>query len=221
MAENGQKQQAAIYCRVSTTKENQTSSLERQEKELVELARTNGIDVHTVFKEQASGYSLERDCLLALLDLCKEGVISCLLITDDTRLGRGKTKIALLYQLKKYGVTIYTAHHQGELVLSEADEMVLEIVGIVEEYQRKLHNLKIKRGMRTAVASGYRPEQNLSKKRGGGRYELDLPVEEIVRLRDRGLTFYEIALTLKGMGVDCSKATVHRRYQNYIKEKNA
>ncbi len=53
--------------------------------------------------------------------------------------------------------------------LSEADEMVFEIVAIVEEYQRKLHNLKIKRGMKAAVKNGYRPERNLSGSGAGGR----------------------------------------------------
>ena len=39
--------------------------------------------------------------------------------------------------------------------------MVLKIVAMVEEYQRKLHNIKIKRGMKRAVENGYKPEKNL------------------------------------------------------------
>ena len=57
--------------------------------------------------------------------------------------------------------------------------MVLEIVGIVEEYQRKIHNLKIKRGMKKAVENGYRPEKNLKNQHEGtGR-------ERIVSVFDR------------------------------------
>ena len=33
-----------------------------------------------------------------------------------------------------------------------------------------------------------------------------------------GLTFQDISLTLKGLGYDVSRATVHRRYQEYIND---
>lgn len=94
--------------------------------------------------------------------------------------------------------------------------MVLEIISIVEEYQRKIHNLKIKRGMQRAVQNGYRPENNLRNIGGhAGRDRKDVPIEDIVRLRQNGLTFTEIAATLRSFGYDVSKATVHRRYKEY------
>ncbi|KYC87298.1 hypothetical protein B4096_3210 [Heyndrickxia coagulans] len=97
--------------------------------------------------------------------------------------------------------------------------MVLKIVSMVEEYQRKLHNLKIKRGMERAVKNGYRPEKNLKGKRNpDGRERKEVPVEEIIRLRDNGLTFQEIAATMRGFGYQVSKATVHRRYREYMEE---
>ncbi|MGA9226650.1 MAG: recombinase family protein, partial [Mesobacillus sp.] len=42
------------------------------------------------------------------------------------------------------------------------------------------------------------------------------PIEEIVKLRNNGLTFAEIAATLRGFGFNVSKATVNRRYLEYI-----
>lgn len=95
--------------------------------------------------------------------------------------------------------------------------MVLSIVGMVEEYQRKLHNIKIRRGMQRAVDNGYRPEKNLSNQgANGGRERIEVPIEEIVRLRKNELTFAEIAATLRGFGYNISKATVHRRYKEHI-----
>ncbi len=90
---------------------------------------------------------------------------------------------------------------------------------MVEEHQRKLHNLKIKRGMKRAVKLGYKPEKNL-KNRGNieGRERKEVPVDEIIRLRNNGLTFEEIAATMRGFGHDVSKATVHRRYQEDMKD---
>ncbi|MDP4157935.1 MAG: recombinase family protein [Bacillota bacterium] len=207
---------AVIYCRVSTTKETQETSLERQELELVQLAKQNQLEIVKIIKEKASGYELDRDGILELLDMVKEHSVQVVLITDDTRLGRGNAKIALLHCILREKAKLYTITDNGELQLSESDSMVLKIVGIVEEYQRKLHNIKIKRGMKRAVSNGYKPERNL-KNLGdsSGRDKIEVPIEEIVRLRRNDLTFAEIAATLRGFGYQVSKATVHRRFQEY------
>jgi DNA invertase Pin-like site-specific DNA recombinase len=207
---------AVIYCRVSTNKESQESSLKRQEEELVKLAEKEGYKIVSVIKEQASGYDLERDGILEVLQLIKDIRIDLLLIQDETRLGRGHAKIALLHCIRKENVIIYSISHQGELQLSETDEMVLQIVGIVEEYQRRLHNAKIKRGMNRAIQNGYNPQKNL-RNLGltAGREKKEVPIDEIVRLRKNKLTFAEIAATLRGFGYPVSKATVHRRYLEY------
>lgn len=208
---------AIIYCRVSTNKETQETSLIRQEEELLQLAKRYQFQVISIIKEQASGYELERDGILQLLDQVKEKAIQAVLIQDETRLGRGNAKIALLHCILKEGVKLFCISHNGELQLSESDSMVLKIVGMVEEYQRKLHNIKIKRGMKRAVSQGYKPEKNLKKlDEHSGREKIDLPIQEIVRLRNNELTFSEIAATLRGFGYNVSKATVHRRYQEYL-----
>jgi DNA invertase Pin-like site-specific DNA recombinase len=207
---------AVIYCRVSTTKETQETSLERQELELVQLANQNQLEIAKVIKEQASGYELDRDGILELLDMVKDHTVQAVLITDDTRLGRGNAKIALLHCILRENAKLYTITDNGELQLSESDSMVLKIVGIVEEYQRKLHNIKIKRGMKRAVSKGYKPERNLKNLgESSGRDKIEVPIEEIVRLRRNDLTFAEIAATLRGFGYQVSKATVHRRFQEY------
>lgn len=205
---------AVIYCRVSTNKETQETSLKRQEEELIKLAGQYHFNVVSIIREQASGYDLERDGILQLLDLLKEKTVQAVLIQDETRLGRGNAKIALLHVMMKEGAKLYSISHNGELQLSESDSMVLKIVGMVEEYQRKLHNIKIKRGMKRAVAQGYKPEKNLKNLEiNSGREKIEVPIEEIVRLRKNKLTFSEIAATLRGFGYNISKATVHRRYQ--------
>ncbi len=208
---------AIIYCRVSTTKDTQETSLSRQEEELLNLAEKHDFEVVKVIREQASGYDLERDGILDLLDLIKKKDIKVVLIQDETRLGRGNAKIAILHCIFKEEVQLYSISNNGKLELSESDSMVLSIVGMVEEYQRKLHNIKIRRGMQRAVDNGYRPEKNLSNQgANGGRERIEVPIEEIVRLRKNELTFAEIAATLRGFGYNISKATVHRRYKEHI-----
>lgn len=209
---------ALIYCRVSTEKSEQESSLKRQASELQKLAKEHQLEVVDIIEEKASGYEIDREGMLAVLAQLKEEGIGTLLIQDDTRLGRGHAKIALMHQLRKQQVKVLTIREQGELSLSEADEMVLEIVSIVEEYQRKLHNSKIRRGMIEAVKNGYRPERNLKNSHGAGRHKKEVPLEEIIRLRNMELTFHDIAATLRGFGYEVSKATVHRRYLEYKKQ---
>ncbi|MBB6452825.1 DNA invertase Pin-like site-specific DNA recombinase [Salirhabdus euzebyi] len=213
---------AIIYCRVSTTKEEQSTSLRRQKDELLQLAHQHQIEVVHVIEERQSGYEIERDGIFQMLELFSERQANILLIQDETRLGRGNAKIALLHQLAKLDVTIFTISHQGEIEISDSDSMVLQIVSIVEEYQRKLHNIKIKRGMKKAISNGYRPEKNLTNlQESPGRERKKFPLNEVVRLRSSGLTFTEIAATLKGMGHNVSKATIHRRYQEHLLEIDA
>ena len=208
---------AVIYCRVSTNKETQETSLVRQEIELRSFATEKNFEIIDCIIERASGYDLEREGIFKILEYANERMFDVLLIQDETRIGRGNAKIVILHALFKYGIKIYTISHHGDLQLSDADSMVLKIVGLVEEYQRKLHNLKIKRGMDRAVKQGYRPEHNLSNLgENAGRDRKEVPLEEIVKLREKGLTFKDITATLRGFGYDLSKATVHRRYQEYM-----
>ncbi|WP_017472068.1 YneB family resolvase-like protein [Amphibacillus jilinensis] len=209
--------QAIIYCRVSTNKTTQVTSLGRQKEELIKLAKKHDIKIIDIIEETASGYEIDRDGIMTILDRCSDEKIDCVMVQDETRLGRGHTKVALYHQLAKQGVTIYSYSDQGQMHLSESDEMVLQIVSIVEEYQRKIHNIKIKRGMKKAIAKGYDPTRNLSNQHlSSGRDRKDVPIEEVVHLKQSGLTFQEIATTLKGLGYIISKATIHRRYQEYL-----
>lgn len=207
---------AVLYCRVSTEKETQETSLVRQEEELSSFAQMQGYEVEGIFTDQHSGYDIERDGLLDLLTFVKDQQIKAVFVQDETRIGRGNGRMAVLHLLQKTDTSVYTLQDKGVLNLNEMDSMLLEILALVEEYQRKLHNAKIKRGMKRAVSNGYRPEKNL-KTRGNpeGRERIDVPVEEIVRLRNAGLTYEEISSTLKGLGLEISKATVHRRYIEY------
>ena len=207
---------AVLYCRVSTTKESQETSLERQQTELMKLAKQYQFKIVDCIKEQESGYEIDRDGIFEMLGYFSNGEADCLIIQDETRLGRGNTKIALFHQLNKMNIPVYTVVDQGKLKLSDSDSMVLEIVGIVEEYQRKIHNAKIGRGMRKAVKQGYDPTNNLKNRhQAPGRQRVQFPIEEVIRLKQHDLTFEEITKTLNGMGYNISKATVHRRYQEF------
>ncbi|MEO4053307.1 recombinase family protein [Solibacillus sp. CAU 1738] len=209
-------EQAVVYARVSTEKSTQQTSLARQKEELTTYAKKMNYAIVEVFQDQQSGFDVDREGLLDMLDYMKTHKISALFVQDETRLGRGNARVAVLHLLQKQAITVFSLNEAGPIALNEMDTMLLEILAIVEEYQRKLHNAKIRRGMRRAVENGYRPEENL-KDRGNmeGRERIEVPIEEIVKLRNKGFTFAEIASTLQSVGFQVSKATVHRRYAEY------
>lgn len=209
-----------LYARVSTERKEQESSLKRQMEELRQYAKQMGWVVVCEESEQESGFELERPRLLALVEAMAEEEIAAIVVQDESRLGRGNSKIALLHQIRKLGGKVFAMDNQGELQLSEMEGMVLEILAVVEEYQRRLTNHKISRGMQRAIAEGYRPERNLKHTDQGGRKRNELPIEEIINLRRRKLTFEDIALTLRGLGYEASRATVHRRYREYIENQD-
>ncbi len=213
------RKRCVIYCRVSTEKNAQEMSLARQEEELKDLAATLEFEIADCFRDKHSGYDIEREGLLSLLDFVRDEKVEAVLIQDETRLGRGNARMAVLHLLAKTDMAVYSHNDGGPIALNEMDTMLLEILAIVEEYQRKLHNAKIRRGMRRAVKEGYRPERNL-KNRGNpeGRERIEVPISEIVALREKGLTYEEITGVLKGLGHDISKATVHRRYKEFEME---
>lgn len=207
---------AILYCRVSTNKEEQVSSLARQKYELTKLAQQYNFSIIDCIEEQASGYEVDREGVFKMLDYFSTNEANCLLIQDETRLGRGNTRIALFHQLQKLNIQIYTSINSGKLELSESDSMVLQIVGIVEEYQRVLHNAKIKRGINRAMEKGYNPRKNLKNiNKAPGRKRSEVPIDEVVRLRNNHLTFEEITEVMNGLGYNVSKATIHRRFQEY------
>jgi DNA invertase Pin-like site-specific DNA recombinase len=205
-----------LYARVSTERKEQETSLKRQIEELRQYARQNGWTIVHEVAEQESGFDLERPGMLTLLEAMSDGEISAIVIQDESRLGRGNSKIAILHQIRRLDGKVFALDNQGELQVSEMEGMVLQILAIVEEYQRRLTNHKISRGMQRAIAEGFRPEQNLKNTDQGGRKRNELPIEEIIKLRRKKLTFEEIAVTLRGLGYEASRATVHRRYREYM-----
>ncbi|GEK34463.1 YneB family resolvase-like protein [Kurthia sibirica] len=216
------KSLAVAYCRVSTEKETQDRSLERQQEELEHFAAEQGYALEEVFFDRHSGFDVDREGLLNMLDFLKQHKGSVLFIQDETRIGRGNGRIAVLHLLQKTETSIYTLNNTGIIKFSDMDSMLLEILAIVEEYQRKIHNAKIKRGMKRAVENGYRPENNIVN-RGNpeGRERIDIPIEQIVTLRQKGLTYEEITATLCTLGFKVSKATVHRRFVEYVENQQS
>jgi len=209
----------ALYARVSTQKEEQNSSIKRQIDELKQYSIKNKYSIKKIIKEKKSGFEEERLGVLSLLELFKDNKINAVLIQDSTRLGRGNAKMAIIHQIHKLNGKIITVEDNSEIGLNDLEKMILEILSVVEKYQQELTNRKIGRAMKkTIIENKYHPENNIKNRNQGGRKRKELPLDEILRLRSMGLTFKDIATTLRGLGYNTSKATVHRRYQEHMNQ---
>src|SRR5699024_12616756 len=88
---------------------------------------------------------------------------------------------------------------------------------IIEQDQSQKHNGINKRVMKKTVNIMLKTNKNLSNRdKAPGKERKSYPVEEVIRLRQKNMTFREISDTLNGLGYSVSKATVHRRYQQYL-----
>jgi DNA invertase Pin-like site-specific DNA recombinase len=211
---------AVVYARVSTAKDEQETSLQRQVEVLTNWAKEMGMEIVEVIAEQHSGFDLNRRGLYQIFSLLKEKKFQALLIQDDTRLGRGEAKLAVIHQLYRSGCRIFSFQQGKELELEAGESTVLHIIAKVEELQRKMMNQKISWGMQRAIREkGYNPAKNLKNQGQGGRERKEVPIEQIVALKQKNLTFEEIAATLKGFGYQVSRATVHRRYKEWETER--
>lgn len=65
------------------------------------LCQGAGLQYKGHFLDQHSGYDVERDGLLEMLDFIKEEKIHALFVQDETRLGRGNARMAVLHLLQK------------------------------------------------------------------------------------------------------------------------
>ncbi|MGM0549084.1 MAG: YneB family resolvase-like protein [Bacillota bacterium] len=211
-------QKAIIYTRVSTQKESQDTSLKRQKEELLSYALENELKVIKIIEEKESGFNQSRPGIIKSLNLIKKKKVEVLLIQDSSRLGRGNAKMALIHQVEKMGAEIHTLADKGAIALNDLEKMILEILGVVESYQQELRNQNISRAMKNKIAAGeFNPANNLKNIDQGGRNRKEIPIKEIIRLKKLDLTFKDIAATLRGLGYNVSKSTVHRRYQEYKK----
>ena len=71
---------AIIYCRVSTEKEAQETSIKRQQEELQLFANKYNFEIINIIEEKQSGYEIEREGIFEMLEEFQSGKANTLLI---------------------------------------------------------------------------------------------------------------------------------------------
>ena len=129
----------AIYARVSSDQQVQHGTIESQIAAVQDFATQHGvrIDPDLIFADNGiSGTTLARPKLDALRDKAAAGEIEQLLILNPDRLARKYAhQLMLIEEFHKLGVEITFVNRQ--IAASPEDQLLLQIQGVIAEYERE------------------------------------------------------------------------------------
>jgi len=145
-----------LYARVSSEKQAQEKTIDSQIANIIDYANTLGEkidpDLHFI-DDGISGAYLERPGLDRLRDKAFLGEVSKIYILSPDRLSRKSAhQVLLIEEMKRLGVTFaFVNRHIGE---TPEDQMLLQIQGIVAEYEREKILERSRRGKLYAAKCG-------------------------------------------------------------------
>jgi site-specific DNA recombinase len=218
MKSNTEALRAAIYARVSSDQQADAGTIASQVEALEERVRADGLTLEDELRfidEGYSGTTLVRPGLERLRDLASSGALDRLYVHSPDRLARKYAyQVLLVDELQRCGVEL--AFLNRALGRSPEDDLLLQVQGMVAEYERakilersrrgKLHAAR--RGLVNVLSGAPYGYRYIGKQGGGGtaRYEIVLEEARVVRQifewvgRDR-LSIGEVCRRLKSQGI--------------------
>ena len=193
----------ALYCRTSM----KSQHLDLQYKDLVETAKRMDWKIVELYEEQVSGTKgvEERSALERMLLDASQKRFDKVMIYSVCRLARNmKHLISVCEQLKDYGIHIY-AYSQNLDTSTMSGQAFFQMCGIFSSMETELRAERQKLGIARALERGakFGRKSKLTKSK----------LDEIRRLRERGLSFKKISNEVE-LGV----ATIHKAVKNMHSE---
>jgi site-specific DNA recombinase len=149
--------QIALYARVSTTRQQQTQTIDQQLERLRSYAATHQewqiADEYIYRDDGFSGAKLNRPGLDRLRDHARAARFSCVLLTAPDRLARTYVhQVLLIDELRQLGCTVEFVDRP--MSDDPHDQLLLQIRGAVAEYERTLIADRMRRGRQARVRQG-------------------------------------------------------------------
>jgi site-specific DNA recombinase len=185
---DGQQLRAGIYARVSSDQQAKEQTIASQVEALRERIRADGLALEeelTFLDDGYSGGTLVRPGLERLRDVAYAGGLDRLYVHSPDRLARKYAyQVVLVEELRRYGVEIVFLNHATGS--SPEEELLLQMQGMIAEYERAKILERSRRGKRhaarrggvhvlAAAPYGYR---YVSKHEGGGQAHYQVLDEE-------------------------------------------
>ena len=206
---------AAVYARVSTDGQVKSGTIDSQLATLLQRLRDDGLTLCPDLRFLDDGYSgstLIRPALERLRDLAAAGGVDRLYVHSPDRLARTYVyQMLLVDELRRGGVELVFLNHP--IGQSPEDHLLLQMQGMMAEYERAKILERSRRGKLHAARSGrvsafgkapygYR---YIRKNEGGGEARWEVHPEEAAVVR----------LMFRWMGFEgCSLAEISRRLRN-------
>jgi DNA invertase Pin-like site-specific DNA recombinase len=208
---------AAIYARVSSTRQKEQETIRSQTAALRAHAEQLGLDVpeHWVFEDDGhSGASLVRPALERLRDLVCQVPVDVLLVYSPDRLARKYAYQALLIEeFAKAGTTVMFV--KGPRSDSPEDALLVQFQGMIAEYERAQILERTRRGKAHRAKSGtinvlsgapfgyryVRKSEHAEARYEVVAHEAAIVAELFARYADGGVAIGELARWLSGLGV--------------------
>jgi site-specific DNA recombinase len=153
---DNQSVRAALYARVSSEQQAQAGTIHSQVEAVVERAKNDGlaIDAESRFVDEGhSGATLVRPALERLRDSAAAGAIDRLYVLCPDRLARSYAyQMLLVDELQRCGVELVFVNR--ELGKSPEDNLLLQVQGMVAEYERAKIIERCRRGKLHAARQG-------------------------------------------------------------------
>ena len=145
-----------LYARVSSEKQAQERTIESQISAIKDFAISKGDDVDPdlfFVDDGVSGTTLERPGLDKLRDKAFHGKVNKVYVLSPDRLSRKSAhQILLIDELKRLGVSV--VFYNREIGDTPEDQMLLQIQGVISEYEREKILERSRRGKLYAANKG-------------------------------------------------------------------
>ncbi|MBV8431693.1 MAG: recombinase family protein, partial [Solirubrobacterales bacterium] len=179
---------AAIYARVSSDQQAEAGTIASQIEALEERLRRDGLPLEPELRfidDGCSGSTLVRPALERLRDAAAEGAIDRLYVHSPDRLARSYAyQVLLVDELRRCGVELIFLNRP--LGRSPEDDLLLQVQGVIAEYERakilercrrgKLHAAR--RGSVSALAAAPYGYRYVTRLEGGGTARYDVVLEQ-------------------------------------------
>jgi site-specific DNA recombinase len=218
----------ALYARVSSQRQAEELTIQSQVAALEERIRQDGllVDEALCFLDQGySGSTLQRPALERLRDMAYCGGVDRVYVHSPDRLARKYAyQFLLLEELKKHDVEVVFLNHDWQTQSPEGD-LLLQMQGMIAEYERAKILERTRRGRRFAArqgkvsAIGHAPYgyRYVSKRESDGEARYDIVLDEARLVKEmfiwvgmEGLSLGDVVRRLAERGVPT--ATGKRRW---------